>query len=228
MPRTIVDTPAIVFAKAPWPGAVKTRLIPHLGAEAAAALHARLVKHTLRTVRQAGFREVQLHGAPADDPFLRYCASRYGASLVEQCAGDLGMRMHHAFERAVEVDTGVLLMGTDCPALTARHLRQAARALADDADAVFLPVEDGGYALIGLAHADFRVFAGVEWGGACVMEQTRQRLRDLGWRWSELETLWDVDSAVDYERLVASRLLDSPPQQEVPRPLRDSGAPDSF
>ena len=95
---------------------VKTRLVPRLGAEGAAALQARLVKHTLGTVRQAGFRNVQLHGAPADDPFLRFCADRFGALLVEQCPGDLGMRMHHAFGHA-SGQYGALLIGSDCPAL---------------------------------------------------------------------------------------------------------------
>jgi glycosyltransferase A (GT-A) superfamily protein (DUF2064 family) len=41
------------------------------------------------------------------------------------------------------------------------------------------------------------------------MAQTRARLTGLGWRWRELETLWDVDRPQDYERLLASRLLDN-------------------
>ena len=198
-------TAVIVFAKAPAPGAVKTRLVPLLGAEGAAALHARLVKRTLQTARAASFRRLELHGAPGiDDPFFRFCAAHYSANLVAQTEGDLGARMVAAFESALADSPRALLVGSDCPALTVRHLHQADRALRDGADAVFVPCEDGGYALIGLRRVDARLFNGIEWGGGNVMADTRARLSELGWRCRELEMLWDVDRPEDYARLVAS------------------------
>jgi len=202
-------TAVIVFAKAPEPGTVKTRLVPVLGAEGAAALHVRLVKRTLGTLRAASFKHVELHCAPGtDDPFFQFCAGHYGFPLRPQVAGDLGARMLSAFERALAAHACVVLIGTDCPALTARHLRQAERALRDGNEAVFIPCEDGGYALIGLQRADGQLFEGIAWGGDNVMTQTRARLSALGWRWHELETLWDVDRPVDYQRLMDSGLLD--------------------
>jgi glycosyltransferase A (GT-A) superfamily protein (DUF2064 family) len=75
---------------------------------------------------------------------------------------------------------------------------------------VLVPAEDGGYTLIGLARPNAQVFEGVTWGKGGVLEQTRERLRELGWHWTELETLWDVDTPVDYERLVRSGLLNRP------------------
>jgi rSAM/selenodomain-associated transferase 1 len=204
------STAVVVFARAPRPGLVKTRLVPQLGAEAAAALHVRLVKRTLETARAAGFRRIELHGAPdCDDPFFRFCAGHYGVTLVAQAQGDLGARMLAAFEGTLAAHRRVLLVGSDCPALTAHHLRQAERALRDGADAVLTPCEDGGYALIGLKRVDAKLFAGIAWGTGGVMTKTRPRLRDLGWTLRELETLWDVDRPEDYERLVASGLLDS-------------------
>ena len=197
------STVVIVFAKAPEPGAVKTRLIPLLGADGAAALHARLVKRTLETARAASLRPVELHCAPdTDDPFCGFCAGHYGVSLKSQADGDLGARMLSAITHALGAHARVLLIGTDCPALTARHLRQADRALREGADAVFAPCEDGGYALIGLKRADARLFDRIAWGTDGVMAATRSRLRQLGWRWSELETLWDVDRPEDYQRLL--------------------------
>ena len=201
-------TRVLVFAKAPRPGAVKTRLIPVLGAEGAAALQAKLIKHTLGIVRQSALR-MELHGAPASDPFLTYCGARYNATLLEQCAGDLGARMLNAFTTALAGGGSAILIGTDCPSLTARHLRQAAQALAAGNDAVITPTEDGGYALIGLARCDPHLFSDIAWSSAQVMEQTRTRLRDLSWRWTELEMLWDVDRPADYERLNASGLIPS-------------------
>lgn len=202
-------TAVIVFARAPTPGAVKTRLIPRLGAEGAAALHARLLKRTLATARAAAFRRIELHGAPGiDDPFFRFCAGHFAATLLAQAGGDLGARMLAAFESALAAHPRALLVGSDCPALTARHLRQADRALREGADAVLVPCEDGGYALLGLTRVDARLFDGIAWGAETLMAETRARLSELGWRWRELETLWDIDRPEDYARLVASGLLD--------------------
>jgi uncharacterized protein len=208
---TVTDSTAVViFARAPIPGAVKTRLSPLLGPEGAAGLHARLVKHALETARAAAFRRIELHGTPdCDDPFFRFCAGHYGVALAPQASGDLGARMLAALESTLAGHARVLLIGSDCPALTARHLRQAEKSLRDGADAVFAPCEDGGYALIGLTRVDARLFDGVAWSTGNVMAQTRARLQQLGWTWRELETLWDVDRPEDYQRLVESRLLDN-------------------
>jgi rSAM/selenodomain-associated transferase 1 len=193
----------MVFAKAPQPGSVKTRLIPRLGAEGAAALHVRLVKRALATARAAALGRLELHCAPdTADPFFRFCGGHYGAVLAPQAEGELGARMLAAFEAALAAHARVLLIGSDCPALTARHLRQAERALRDGNDAVLAPSEDGGYALIGLTRCDARLFDGIAWGGTTVMAETRTRLAALGWRWRELETLWDVDRPEDYTRLM--------------------------
>ena len=203
-------TALVVFARAPQPGKTKTRLIPALGPEGAAALHARLVKHALETARAASFRRIELHGTPdADDAFFRFCAGHYGVTIKAQSEGDLGARMQAAFEGALADHARVLLIGSDCPALTSRHLRKAERALREGNDAVFAPCEDGGYALIGLTRADARLFDGITWGASRVMEATRVRLRQIGWKWRELETLWDVDRPEDYRRLMDSGLLDT-------------------
>lgn len=200
----------VVFARAPQPGAVKTRLIPLLGAEGAAALHVRLVKHALETAGKTALHQVELHCAPdASDPFFQSCAGYYGVTVKAQAGGDLGARMQAAFTQALTQHARVLLIGSDCPALTARHLRQAEQALRDGADAVFVPCEDGGYALIGLKHVESRLFDGIAWGTDGVMAETRLRLKQLGWSWRELETLWDVDRPEDYRRLMDSSLLDS-------------------
>jgi rSAM/selenodomain-associated transferase 1 len=208
---TSADTRLLIFTKAPRPGAVKTRLIALLGEQGAAALHARLVRRALATARAADIGPIELHCAPdCDDPFLRFCSGYYGVPLVPQVDGDLGARMARAFEQVFGGARHAILMGTDCPALTAGHLRAARRALVTGVEAVFVPAEDGGYALIGLTRCDRRIFAGIAWGEDRVMNQTRNRLSELGWRWRELETLWDVDRPEDYRRLLASRLLAEP------------------
>jgi rSAM/selenodomain-associated transferase 1 len=212
MSRTGSDDRVLIFAKAPRPGTVKTRLIPLLGEEGAAALHALLVERTLAMAQATGIGQVELWCAPdTDDSFLRFCSSRYGVSLVSQIDGDLGARMRDAFARTLANARRVILIGTDCPALNAGHLGNAYRLLGAGRDTVLVPTEDGGYALIGLTRCDARLFDGIDWGEAEVMEATRARLRTLGWSWVELETLWDVDRPEDYRRLVASALVDCKP-----------------
>ncbi|MGH8698245.1 MAG: TIGR04282 family arsenosugar biosynthesis glycosyltransferase [Burkholderiales bacterium] len=196
-----MTTPIIVFAKAPRPGAVKTRLIPALGAAGAARLHERLVERTLATAAAAGVGPLELCGDPPSDPFLAARAAAHGATLTPQGAGDLGARMHRAFERALTSAPAALAVGCDCPALATQHLREASAALAAGHDAVLGPAEDGGYVLIGLARGHASLFERIGWGGPDVLEDTRTRLGALGWRWRELGTLWDIDRPEDLERL---------------------------
>jgi rSAM/selenodomain-associated transferase 1 len=126
------------------------------------------------------------------------------ACLV-QASGDLGERMHTAFR--VHCAAGpLLLIGTDCPPLTARHLRQAALALLDGGDAVFCPAEDGGYALAGLREPQPALFSDMRWSTASVMADTRARARQAGLRVRELETLWDLDVPSDLDRLHPSQM----------------------
>jgi len=201
--QTVISCRIQVFAKAPTPGLVKTRLIPVLGAHAAAELHRKLVTRTLRTAVAAATGEVELWCAPnAQDAFFAACAEQFGLSLREQGEGDLGIRMAGALETAVADGSAALLIGSDCPALTAEYLRAAAHACAGANDAVFGPAEDGGYVLIGLVRRPSpQLFENMAWGTATVMQETRLRLARLDWRWTELATLWDVDRLEDLPRL---------------------------
>jgi len=192
----------IVFARAPEPGRVKTRLAPLLGKEGAARLHARLVENTLRTALAAGFDRVDLYCSPGiGHRFFSKLETRFGVGLRSQGRGGLGDRMYRAFERALRSHSCVVLIGSDCPVLRPADLRAAARALQAGADAVLSPAEDGGYALIGLRRASRRLFDGIAWSTPEVLAQTRRRLGQLRWHWKELRTLWDVDRPEDVARL---------------------------
>jgi rSAM/selenodomain-associated transferase 1 len=191
----------MVFARAPVPGEAKTRLIPALGKAGAAALHRRLVTHSLRAATDARLGPVELWCAPdAGDPFFRECGRRFGVSLRSQGQGDLGARMQGAFEVALAGASRAIVVGSDIPALSAHYLRDAGRALAGD-DVVIGPAEDGGYVLIGLARCDPELFREIPWGGPEVLAETRRRIAALSWRLSELPVLWDVDRPEDLERL---------------------------
>lgn len=194
-----------VFAKAPVPGSVKTRLAPLLGAQAAARLHESLVRQALATAVRARLGAVELWCAPdASHPFFIQCARDSGATLHVQHGADLGARMGHAFARAHAAGRSLVLIGADCPALEVADLLDAAAAL-EAHDAVLVPAEDGGYVLVGLARAA-PIFDAMAWGGPGVMAATRDRLRAAGLRWKEMRTLWDVDRPEDYARLQGAGL----------------------
>lgn len=202
------DTRIIVFARAPEPGAVKTRLIPLLGAERAAALQRILIDRAISTALAAGIGPVELWCAPsALHPLLAGCAETHGIGAASQCDGDLGARMLHAAVTALAAAPRVIIIGADCPVLTTGDLQRAAAALANGNDAVLIPAEDGGYVLIGLKWWDARLFTDIAWGTAQVMATTRERLAALAWRWHELPPAWDIDRPADFERLAASGLI---------------------
>ncbi len=200
----------VVLAKAPQPGRVKTRLAAAIGAAEAARLHARLVEHTIRTALAAGCGPVELHASPARHAGVRALARRHGIGLRAQGPGDVGDRMQAAFACGLRRHAGVIIVGGDCPALRPGDLRRAARLLRG-CDAVIAPAEDGGYPLLALSRVSGRLFCGVAWSTGEVMGQTRQRMADLGWRWRELRTLWDVDRPEDIARMQSERLLERRP-----------------
>lgn len=211
-----------VFAKAPVAGSAKTRLIPLLGEEGAAAQRAMTLR-TLNTALGAAPGQVSLWTAGAiNHPFFVECADRYDVWLHRQCEGDLGKRMQECLLTLLKQHEIVLLIGTDCPAFSIADLRAAAQLLRQGSKMVFIPAEDGGYVLVGaraerhseacdtiLSHA----FYAIDWGTPQVMTQTRERLLEIGWRprqdWQELPALWDVDTPDDYRRARKDNLLDS-------------------
>ncbi|MBO0759172.1 MAG: TIGR04282 family arsenosugar biosynthesis glycosyltransferase [Bradyrhizobiaceae bacterium] len=194
--RALEPIAIAVLSKAP--GSAKTRLRPVLGAEGAAALQTRLIARTLETALAAGTGPVTLWAAPDEThPAFRTLVLRPGLALARQPEGDLGRRMEVALASACPA----LVIGTDCPALAPNHLRDAAEVLRSGIDVVLIPVDDGGYALIGARNPHSQLFTDMAWGTATIMADTRRRMTDLGLSWRELEQLWDVDVPADLERL---------------------------
>jgi uncharacterized protein len=186
----------LVFARAPVAGAVKTRLVPRLGAAGAARLQERLMRATLRTARAADCGPVELHLTRRHALFRR-------SKLQQGC--DLGERMHHALRTALRRYRSAILIGADAPALGAADLRRAARWLQGGTDVVLAPAEDGGYALIGARKISAGVFRGIAWGSDSVYAQTVKRVEAAGLRWRALRRVWDVDRPADLERLRSLR-----------------------
>ncbi len=191
-----------ILAKAPVPGLAKTRLIPRLGAEGAAALQRWLLQRTVASAISAETGPVSLWCAPDEKhPDFASCLTAGPLTCHAQPAGDLGQRMLTALQ-ANRGLPGTLVIGTDCAVLSPAVLRSAAQALKSH-DAVVIPAEDGGYVLIGMRTAEATIFERMAWSTFTVMAETRRRFAALGWSVKELPTLWDIDVAEDFERLSA-------------------------
>ncbi len=156
----------------------------------------------MRTALAADIGPVELWCAPDSSHPSLAAFERHGVTLHDQGPGNLGQRMQRAIEHALANGDSSVLMGSDCPALTAADLRLAAHAIQQDPDVAIVPAEDGGYVLIAARMCSPGLFDGIAWGGNQVMEQTRDRLRTLGWSWEELAQRWDVDRPQDYDRLL--------------------------
>jgi rSAM/selenodomain-associated transferase 1 len=188
-----------ILAQAPIPGFAKARLIPAIGAHAAAVLQERLTGRTVATALAAGIGPVTLCCEPdaTHDTFLKMVA-RMKITLRPQPQGDLGARML----AAVAGSAGpVLVIGTDCPALTEAHLRSAASALREGNDVVLIPAENGGYVLVGMRKSQPTLFSNIAWVKSTVLADMRARIVEQRLMLVERPPLWDVDTEIDLARL---------------------------
>jgi rSAM/selenodomain-associated transferase 1 len=194
----------VVFAKAPRAGAVKTRLIRALGAQGAAELARGMLTHTLQQALAAGVGPVELCMSPAPAaPAWQGIDLPPAIARSAQGEGDLGERMARAVQRVTtELMQPVLLMGTDCPALSSERIAQAALQL-ERHDAVLVPVADGGYILIGLKAPCPEIFSNMPWSTSLVATETLKRMAALGLRVWQGPQLHDIDEAADLAHLPA-------------------------
>lgn len=190
----------ILFTRYPEPGKTKTRLIPTLGTEEAAALHRRMTEHTLHQAAQQAMAAIEVAWTGGDESAMRAWLGP-AVRLREQVAGDLGARMAAALRAAFDEGVAVALVaGCDCPDLGTETYAAAFDALKDN-DLVLGPAADGGYYLIGLraaaAPALPALFAQMEWSTSRVLSDTIARARTAGLRVAQLATLEDVDLPAD-------------------------------
>lgn len=94
----------------------------------------------------------------------------------------------------------VVVVGTDCPAITSRLVNHAFRALGH-ADLVLGPSMDGGYYLIGLRAPRPELFREIPWSTNLVLDATLRRAREIGCDYRLLRRLRDVDTLADAQAL---------------------------
>jgi uncharacterized protein len=187
----------VLFARYPSAGAAKTRLIPALGADGAAALHKRLTERTVDILCATGLPVELYYTGAAKAEFESWLGGprlRHGLKLVEQAQGDLTDRLLAALNPAP-----VIFFGADTPDLDPSHVAAAVAAL-DTQDVVLGPAEDGGYYLIGMKRALPELLTDMPWSTDQVMPETLRRLKVLEVATAILDTLHDCDRPEDLQR----------------------------
>lgn len=195
-----------LFARAPVPGQTKTRLIPALGADGAAALYhaflqdivARFAPHFDLTLSCAGELENAL---------LHQLAEQHDLTLRAQAEGSLGVRMSHSLARMNDDQGRGVIVGTDMPTLPLAFVQQAHMRL-DEADVVLGPSSDGGYYLVGSRRNFPQLFDGVRFSSRHALADTQASAARCGARVALLTPWYDIDEPADLSLLRAHLALD--------------------
>jgi len=193
------DARILILSKAPEPGAVKTRLIPLLGATGASRLYATMLHDCIDMLVAAELCPVELWCAPTTShPFFIHCRQQYCVTLQQQPAGDLGQRMEQALRIALQQSGYAVLVGADCPDLAISDIEEALQALKQGTEVVLGPALDGGYYLVAMRSSHACMFGDMPWGSAEILKLTESRLRAHGVSWHRLTLRRDLDTPQDY------------------------------
>ncbi len=183
-----------VFSKNPVEGKVKTRLAGTIGNIRALEIYEALRRLTDAATSPVKARRVIWYSdfIPQTDTLLSP-----GTEARLQQGKDLGERMHNAFcEMFSSGSLLVVLIGTDCPDISAAIIEKAF-ALLESSDAVLGPAMDGGFYLIGLKQRIPELFLGRTWSTSTVLEETLDKLETKGFSFSLLPELRDIDTFED-------------------------------
>ncbi|MDA0237775.1 MAG: TIGR04282 family arsenosugar biosynthesis glycosyltransferase [Proteobacteria bacterium] len=187
-----------IFTRTPVAGAVKKRLIPELGSDRSCELHQRMTLHTLKVATNMS-SNLEIWVTP-DINHIFFTTLISNNHLKPQIGESLVERMAFSLNKGLENHKKVLLIGCDCPSINKAMLKRAFLEL-DRHEYVFIPVEDGGFSLVGTHTFSPAIFHNVPWGTNQVMHQIRSNLKTHSRTWQELPILWDVDEIADYHRL---------------------------
>ncbi|MBU0961515.1 MAG: TIGR04282 family arsenosugar biosynthesis glycosyltransferase [Proteobacteria bacterium] len=193
----------ILFTRYPSPGKCKTRLIPVLGDQGAVRIHQQLVRHILKELDACISRDntelcIYYDGCSRQD-MEAWLGNGY--SFVQQEGEELGQRMAQALIQTLGQGQNVILLGSDCPDISASLLQDALDSLHHH-DMVIGPAHDGGYYLIGLARnvsidACRNLFSEIPWSTPQVLSKTLERAQKQKLHIHTLPTLHDIDRADD-------------------------------
>lgn len=202
-----------VMAKSSVPGLTKTRLVPPLTYDEAAAFNTAFLKDIAANIgdaaQQAAITGYMAFGPPGAEHFF---TDNLGADigLIEVWLPDFGDCLYTAIDRLLAAHAAAVVLNSDSPTLPTAILVETARVLAHPGDcAVIGPATDGGYYLLGIKERHRGLFEGISWSTEHVMRQTLQRAEELGIDVHVLPPWYDVDDR-DSLKLLRAELFDGP------------------
>ena len=206
----------VVMAKAPVPGQVKTRLLPSLTAEEAAALSRSLLVDQLNHVKELSAVDFYLAFAPDDAGLLMEQLAPACFHLFPQQGDELGARMAAAFEKLFDLGyKNIVLIGADLPPVPLCLFSEAYAFLESSNKRVVLgPSRDGGYYLVGCNQPTPQIFEGMSWSQSLVLAQTLERLAALRVDSHLVASWFDIDTPDDLRHLHS--VLDSTLENAMP------------
>jgi uncharacterized protein len=209
--RRVIDCRLIIFVKAPRLGFVKTRLAETIGDETALDTYQTLVEVLLNNL--SAVPHVQLCFTPADaaEEIAPWLGS--DRSSASQVPGDLGERMHSAITDGLRNAKGVIIIGSDCPYVTASDIKEAGEKL-EEHDIVIGPANDGGYWLIGMTAPHPEVFEAINWSTENVLAETLATAAAAGLSVAKLRELSDIDTVADLMRFHQWHQINQPKATE--------------
>lgn len=187
----------IVFAKAPIPGKVKTRLIPNITPNEAAYLYKAFILDIVCKIRELKCSKITIAYTPhsAEKEFLRLGGK--SMTYLPQKGRNLGERMKNAFNQSfAEGAKEVIIIGTDSPTLPMAYIKEAFGALRK-VPIVIGPTFDGGYYLIGLSRPNNYILSNIRWSTSSVFDQTLERVKSQKSKFHVLSPWYDVDTPND-------------------------------
>jgi uncharacterized protein len=210
------DRALVIMAKAPRPGAVKTRLAPNLSLEVVTAFYCCLLDDTLALARSLGDVEVAIMCPESDVSELAQLAGGKARVVAQEgeglAAGLTSVFAHFAPELQKEDrqrdahQRRVIAFNSDSPHLPRSVLEGAFATLATH-DVVVGPTHDGGYYLVGAKASHPTLFEGDGMGTSSALERLLSRARGLELSVGFAAPFYDIDLVEDLTRLAAELRL---------------------
>lgn len=187
----------IIFVKNPVLGKVKTRLAKDIGDEAALRVYKSLLERTREVVSGLDVTKLLYYSDEVNE--LDEWSNESYKKEVQLQDDNLGARMEAAMhDTFLEGNDKVVIIGSDCPAISEQHLNEAFSILGDH-DVVIGPATDGGYYLLGMKKVHKELFQHNKWSSTHVLEYTQDVAGQLGLSYKLLEELSDIDEMKDLQ-----------------------------
>ncbi|NRB37376.1 MAG: glycosyltransferase [Pseudomonadales bacterium] len=199
-----------VFAKTPALSPVKTRLAVDIGTEQAQAFYQHSLACTAAMLDKLKDKNTNIDvvWAVAEEQHKKDNLWQQTNTLWTG-PGDLGQRLHQVYSRLKKQADIVIIIGSDCPLLTAESIQNAITLLQEGEDNIVIgPADDGGFYLF----ASNQAITETTWVNTTYSHATtlEQLVKNLNEPVTLLDFSYDIDTLVELKQL--KQQLDNKPK----------------